>query len=510
MRIATAAELREADRQAIEDLGLPGVCLMQSAGEALARACGQAKRIAFLCGKGNNGGDGFVAARHRKLAGDDVTVFLAAPASELKGDAALHFAPLAALGIPLLPLESAELHPFELLVDCLLGTGAKGAPTGILAQAIAAANASDVPILACDLPSGVDSDTGQVPGVGKAIRAAQTLTLAALKPGLLLYPGAEYAGKVAVAPIGLPFTKESTQELTTTDWVRRVLPKRTQGRDANKGAFGKLLVLAGSRGMAGAAVLTATAALRAGVGLVYLALPESLVPVVAPMAPELVLKPLPETPEGTHGGEGALDALVGLLLTTSSTALAIGPGMSTHPAVQGLIAGLVAYPYPMVIDADGLAAIADRPDLFLAEPRPVVLTPHPGEMTRLVGRRTYHVQAERPEAVRLCAQKFSAVALLKGARTLIASPSGGLYYNREGSVALATAGSGDVLTGVIGALLAQGLSATEAARAGAYWHALAGECAEREIGKIGVLATDIRDRLPVARRWLDEGGDLDG
>ena len=507
MRIATAAELREADRQALQDLGLPGACLMQSAGEALARACGDAPRIAFLCGKGNNGGDGFVAARHRKLAGNDVTVFLAAPASQLRGDAAAHFAPLAALGIPLLPLENAHLRPFDLLVDCLLGTGARGAPTGVLAQAITAANASGVPILACDLPSGVDADTGQVPG--EAIRANQTLTLAALKPGLLLYPGAEHAGKVTVAPIGLPFLKESRQELTTADWVRRVLPKRTQGRDANKGAFGTLVVLAGSRGMAGAAVLTATAALRAGAGLVYLALPTSLVSVVAVMAPELVLKPLPETPEGTHGGEGAFLEL--LFLLERADAIAMGPGMTAGLPVQELIAELVTQArLPLVIDADGLNALAHRADLLRARRGcSVVLTPHPGEMGRLLGRQTADIQANRPDAAQQCAKTFGAVALLKGARTLIATPEGTLYYNREGSVALATAGSGDVLTGVIAALLASGLSAPDAARAGAYWHALAGECAEKEIGRVGVLATEIRERLPVARRLLDEGGDLE-
>lgn len=473
---------------------------MQSAGEALARACKGARRVAFFCGKGNNGGDGFVAARHLALAGVAVTVYLTVAPESLTGAAAAHFAPLVALGVTILPSAEVRLGAFDLLVDCLLGTGARGAPTGAVAQAITAANASGVPILACDLPSGVSADTGKVEGV--AIQARETLTLAALKPGLLLYPGAACAGKVTVAEIGLPWTTPPSQSLTTTAWVRSVLPRRTQNRDANKGSFGKVLVLAGSRGMVGAAVLTATAALRAGAGLVYLALPESLVPIVAPMAPELVLKPLPETPEGTHGGDGAEKALEPLVAWAS--ALAVGPGLTTHPALGALLASLPLK--PLVLDADGLNLLAKGP---WALGEQTILTPHPTELARLLGTTADAVQAERPEAVRHGAQKFGAITLLKGARTLIAEPSGSLYYNREGSVALATAGSGDVLTGVIAALLAGGLCASDAARVGAFLHARAGELAEQEIGACGTLATEIRDRIPAARRWLDEGGDVD-
>lgn len=505
MRIATAAELREADRKAIEAFSIPGVCLMQSAGEALARACKGARRVAFLCGKGNNGGDGFVAARHLALAGVAVTVYLTVEPEALTGAAAAHFTPLVAMGVPVLPSAEANLSAFDLLVDCLLGTGSRGAPTGAVAETISAANASGVPILACDLPSGVSADTGTVEGV--AIQARATLTLAALKPGLLLYPGAAYAGKVTVAEIGLPWTTPPTQSLTTTAWVRSVLPRRTQSRDANKGSFGKVLVLAGSRGMVGAAVLTATAALRAGAGLVYLALPESLVPIVAPMAPELVLKPLPETPEGTHGGAGAEKALEPLVAWAD--ALAVGPGLTTNQAVWGLLASLFAkVPCPLVLDADGLNLLA-KGKMPRTKKMGWVLTPHPTELARLMGATTEEVQANRKAAVGQTAAHYNAVTLLKGARTLIAEPSGSLYYNREGSVALATAGSGDVLTGVIAALLASGLSASDAARAGAFLHARAGELAEQEIGASGALASEIRDRIPAARRALDEGRDVD-
>jgi ADP-dependent NAD(P)H-hydrate dehydratase / NAD(P)H-hydrate epimerase len=317
----------------------------------------------------------------------------------------------------------------------------------------------------------------------------------------LLYPGAEHAGKVTVAPIGLPILTPPTQELTTRDWVGATLPKRTQGRDANKGSFGRVLVIAGSRGMAGAAVLTATAALRAGAGLVYLAVPESLVATVAALSAEVVIHPLPETPEGTHGGPGAWEQLMGLITTCKCDVLAIGPGMAQNDSADKLLEQLFQLEFPMVIDADGLNTLGRvaLPKKAQGE-RPWVLTPHPSELARLLGIRTHMVQADRQKAVKETTERFGATVLLKGARTLVAEPSGRLYYNREGSVSLATAGSGDVLTGVIAALLARGLSAESAARCGAYWHALAGEMLP-----VGSFACEIRDVLPLARQRLESG-----
>lgn len=490
MRVVTATQMHEADRQAIESLAIPGVCLMQSAGEALARACGTARRIAFLCGKGNNGGDGFVAARLLAVEGREITVLLTVDEGEIAGLAATHLAPLRASGVRVVPFPPASLSGHDLLVDCLLGTGTRGAPRGPVAEAIVAANASGIPLLACDLPSGVDTDTGAVPGV--AIRAQRTVTFAALKPGLLLYPGAEYAGNVILAPIGLPLLTPATQELTTSDWVRATLPPHAQGRDTNKGSRGRVLVVAGARGMAGAAVLTATAALRAGAGLVTLAVPESLLPIAATLAPELVLKPLPETSAGTHGGEGWQDALAPLLARNDS--LALGPGLTPLP--EFVTSLLAVAPLPTVLDADGLNALSGPVPL----PETCVFTPHPAELGRLLRVPSTDIQADRHGALRDAAERYGATVLLKGARTLVASPGSPLYYNRNGSVALATAGSGDVLSGVIAALLAQGLAATDAARCGAYWHALAGEQLA-----VGALAGEIRDALLVARAKLDSG-----
>jgi ADP-dependent NAD(P)H-hydrate dehydratase / NAD(P)H-hydrate epimerase len=465
MKIGTAAQMHKIDRAASE-AGIPGVCLMQSAGEALARETGGARSVAVLCGKGNNGGDGFVAARMLASQGVRVAVFAQSGST---GDALVHRNALAACGLEIQPLESLELAGFELLIDCLLGTGATGAPREEISRAIEAMNASGSPILACDLPSGVEADTGRVPGV--AVRADRTVTLVAHKPGLMLHPGASLAGKIIVANIGIPETLLSGlgREITTADWVRAALPTRTQSRDSNKGTFGKLLVLAGSDDMPGAAVLTTLAALRAGCGLVYVAGPESLRPTLAALVPEAVFCPRPQV----------------LSLFPRMDALAIGPGLGRAGETLSLVEQVLrSTTIPAVIDADGLFGLVKRPGL--------VITPHPGEAGQLLGVSSAEVQHDREGSVRNLAEKYSTVALLKGARTIVCD-RGRLFYNREGSVALSTAGSGDVLTGVIGALLAGGLVPLDAARAGAWLHARAGE-----LCCTGTLAREIAERIPQA------------
>ncbi len=502
MNIVTAEQMRAIDHAAIHTLGIPGLCLMEAAGIALARACAPlgARRITLVCGTGSNGGDGFVAARHLDETSAQVTVALLGDVDRLTGDAAVQFRALRSTKIPIVDAGAADFTAADLLVDCLLGTGASGAPRPEMAAVIERMNAAPAPIVACDLPTGVDADSGQVPGT--AIRATATLALAALKPGLLLYPGATFAGTVSIASIGLPKALFSTPWATRMQQAQMValLPPRSQSRDANKGSFGKLLVIAGGFGMAGAAVLCARSALRSGAGLVTLALPRSLVPIAATLAPELVLKALPETADGFHGGEGAAAAT--LELAARCDAVALGPGLGAAGASVAFVERICrTIERPLVIDADGLNAVARSGARC---PPGTVLTPHPGEMGTLLGRTVAQVQADRVGAVRAAAEQRDATVLLKGARTLVAAPDGRLGFNRLGSVALGTAGSGDVLTGLIGALLAAGLSAFDAARAGAYLHALAGERCEAEIGAVGTLAGDIAQRLPEARRMLYE------
>lgn len=531
MKIVTAAQMREIDRKAIGQYGIPGPVLMEAAGSAFARACieelgGSAagKRVAVLCGRGNNGGDGFVAARYLVNARAQVTVFLAGPREDLKGDAALHFAIMeAGGGVRLLEVSDhiADLDAmeerFDLFADAVLGTGATGAPTGpsgLLVALMVNAAERGVPVVAADIPSGVNADTGAVDADDFAVRATRTVTFALPKPGLLMYPGAALAGRVTVADIGIPASliegdPSLRYQLTTQAWMRNALPRREQARDANKGAFGNVLVIAGGAGMAGAAVLTALSALRAGAGLVMLAVPQSLMDTAAALAPEIVLKPLPETPERTHGGPGALEAA--RILADRAHSVAIGPGMGGNTNVASFVQAFIRkLGKPVVIDADGLNALSGSPTTVrYRHELPTVLTPHPAEMGRLLGRETSWVQDSRLEAVKRCADSYQAVTLLKGARTLIGAPEGEVAFNRKGSAALATAGTGDVLTGVIAALLGQGLAAFDAARAGAYLHALAGELVEFDMGATGALAGDVRDRLPLARRALYERNDLD-
>ena len=520
--------MRMIDRQTIDDVGIPGVVLMEMAGAALARACieelndeAKGKRVAVFCGKGNNGGDGFVTARYLANAGARVTVFLAAHADELKGDAKLQFAPLKACDVRVIEVSAEEFERaagehYDLICDALLGTGARGplgGAIGLLITHLVEMAEAGIPVVSADIPSGVNADNGKLVDF-VAAEARRTVTFALPKPGLLLYPGAAYAGRITVADIGIPRALLTdnpalTQELTTQKYMRGLLPERKQSRDANKGSFGTVLVIAGSAGMAGAAVLTATAALRAGAGLVMLAVPQSLLDTAAAMGPELVLRTLPETSDRTHGGSDALE--MALALADKADAVAIGPGMSGNPAVASFVQPFVRrVGKPIVVDADGLNALTSSlTSVRYRGATPTVLTPHPGEISRLLGQSKEQVQEDRLAAVTRCATTFKAVTLLKGARTLIATPDGRLAYNRIGSPAMATAGSGDVLTGVIATLLAQGLPAYEAARAGAYLHALAGEIAAEELGSAGVIATDICHRMPRARQRLYERDDLD-
>ena len=530
MKVATAAQMREIDRRAIKDYHLPGIVLMEAAGQAFANVCQQVlggdvrgKHIAMVCGGGGNGGDGFVAARHLKAAGAEVQVFLAGKADALRGDAAVHYAPLYPSGISVHEITGIEDFkgpsfdlPYALIGDALLGTGARPVVESVYSYFIEFVNnhgEAGIPIVACDIPSGVNADTGAVDGW--AVEATHTVTFALPKPGLLLFPGADHAGQITLAPIGMPLSLLNrinpalTIELTTHDWMRMYLPPRFQSRDANKGAFGTLLVIAGAAGMAGAASLVALSGLRAGAGLVYLAVPESLLDTAAALAPEAVLHGLPETPQRTHGGPGALEAA--LALAAKCSAVAIGPGMGGNPDAVSFVQALwQQVDKPLVIDADGLNALSALPtDQRKRGDAPTVLTPHPGEMGRLLGISTADVQADRLAAARRCARQYNAVTLLKGSRTLVADPTGEVAINRKGTPALATAGSGDVLTGVIGAYLSQQKPGMVAARAGAYVHALAGEIAASEIGGAGIIAGDVRDRIPRARQRLYSDETLD-
>lgn len=523
MKAVTGAEMREIDRLAQEEAAIPGLVLMENAGRAV---FGQARemlgilpgrRVLVLCGKGNNGGDGLVVARHLCHHGAEVKVLVSALPDEIKGDAATNLAmaraeqALAGSHLSLGFLSGSgwqdelagELARADLVVDALLGTGIQGGARGPVAQIIEAVNRAGRPVLSVDVPSGLDADTGAVSG--PCVRARVTVTLGLPKVGLLVYPGAEYAGRVVVADIGIPpglIDRVQPQvELLEEEQVAAWLPPRPA--TAHKGTFGHLWVVAGSQGMVGAAKMAAMAGLRGGAGLVTLALPVRQQPVVAAGLSEVMTRGLPEE-------EGMLSASALEVLMEAGRgveAWAIGPGLGRSPGVATLVRDFVRWcPAPLVIDADGLWALGS--DLLLLRERehPTVLTPHPGEMARLLDTTVAQVQADRVRAAREAARRSGAVVVLKGARSLVVTPAGQVYINPTGNVGMATGGSGDVLTGLVGAFLAQGLPAERAACVGVFLHGLAGDMAAELRGRLSLVAGDILACLPRAARRLELAG----
>jgi NAD(P)H-hydrate epimerase len=514
MKVLTAAAMQELDRRTIVEIGLPGMVLMENAGHGAADtirtrfAALHPGPVLILCGRGNNGGDGFVIARHLRDAGWQVHVVLLAAAETLTGDAAamrdiyLHSggAVVAAPDQTALAAALSGASSCRLCVDALLGTGFARAPEGLLASAIEWLNGQAAPVVAVDLPSGVDASSGSVPGI--AVRAVLTVTFAFAKVGLVSYPGAGLAGEVVTVPIGIPGAVAAAAgdefTLVDADEARALLPPRPA--DGHKGTFGHLLVLAGSLGKSGAAVMTATAGLRAGAGLVTLACPAGMQAVAATQLVEVMTAPLTEV-----DGAVSLQAMEELLaLGDGKQALAVGPGLGTGDETGALVRRLLKEsPLPAVVDADGLNALAGHPEVLAQRrDRPTILTPHPGEMSRLTGRPVAAIQADRVGAARDFAVAHGVVLVLKGARTITAAPDGRVRINGSGHAGMASGGMGDVLTGLIGGLLAQGMAAAAAAALGVYLHGLAGDRLRQRYGDAGLLAGDLLHDLPAARTSL--------
>jgi NAD(P)H-hydrate epimerase len=509
MNVVTAQEMRRLDDAAIADYAIPVTILMEQAGMGVVREMERrfgdlgGRSVVVLAGKGHNGGDGLVAARHLVQRGAHVRVFLTVPADASRGEAKLQTHIFRNIGGQLLDPSSydravfrAALDDADLVIDALVGTGLAAPMTGLAAELIADINASGKPVTAVDIPSGISADTGEALGV--AVRATLTVTFALPKRGHFLPPGSDHTGELRVVDIGIPRRAIDQAALplslfTETD-AAACVPARP--REGHKGTFGHVLVVAGSMGKSGAAMLTARAALRAGAGLTTLACPESVLRAGEAKPPEIMTLPLPETAEHTLAA-AALDTL--LAAAKQATVVAIGPGLSTHPETQSLIRELIArLSIPMVIDADGLNALADHLDPFKRPHPPTVLTPHPGEMGRLTKLGSREVQRRRIDLAAEFAKAHQVVVALKGARTVVAGPDGRVTLNPTGNAGMATAGTGDVLTGVIASLMAQGLPPADAARLGVYLHGLAGDIVAADRGERGMLAGDLLDRLPAA------------
>ncbi|HEV8661823.1 MAG TPA: NAD(P)H-hydrate dehydratase [Candidatus Methylomirabilis sp.] len=514
MKVVTAKEMRELDRRATDEYGVPSLLLMENAGAAVAaeveRRFGPlgGKRILVCCGKGNNGGDGFVAARHLHNRGAAVRVLLCAKRSEIAGDPRLNLQILEKTGLSILPVETAEevagareaMAASDLLLDALLGTGLTGAAKGVAAGVIAAMNEVGQPVVALDLPSGLASDDGILRG--PHVRAACTITFALPKRSLFLYPAAAAAGEVVVADIGMPapLLRDPglpVEVLEAADMAAAFPPRDP---NAHKGTYGHVLVVAGSVGKSGAAALCSLGALRSGAGLVTLALPESLNDAMEAKLTEVMTVPLPETEERTLS-RAALDRLLPLL--EGKAAVALGPGLSTHPSTVALVWDLIAAArLPLVVDADGVNALAHRLEALGKVTAPLLLTPHPGELARLLTVGPQEVQDQRIPIAQKVAQTYNLTLVLKGARTVVANPKGQVAISPTGNPGMATAGAGDVLTGVLAGLIAQGGDLDLKVRAGVYLHGLAGDLAAEALTAEAMLAGDLLTRLPEAIRRL--------
>jgi NAD(P)H-hydrate epimerase len=506
MKILTAAQMREVDRRTME-LGIPGLILMENAGHRVVEFLEETfaplarRRIVVLCGKGNNGGDGLVVARqlHVRVRPRALDVVLAGEPEELTGEAAENYRMLGACGCPVHNEITPEMRAATIVVDALLGTGLKGPATGRMAKLIREVNTGfpEAQVVAVDMPSGLDSDAAA--SEGETVRADYTVTFTAPKVGQVLPPNCARVGRLRVAPIGSPpelFEQDASLYLALVEpeWLRALFAPRASW--AHKGDFGHVLVVAGSRGKTGAAAMTGLAALRSGAGLVTVASAESAIGVIASHCAELMTEPLPETDAGSISPRsfdyGRLAALV-----ESKEVVALGPGLGTHPETAGFVRRLVEEcRKPMVIDADGLNALASwgRP---VGLPDLRVLTPHPGEMARLAGKTAAEVQADRVGVARGLAIERQVTVVLKGYRTLIAFPDGRVWVNPTGTPALATGGTGDILTGAIAGLLAQfGEQPDLAVAAAVYLHGLAGELGAAELGEQALLATDLLRFFP--------------
>lgn len=503
MKVVTAAAMREADRRTMEELGLPGPVLMQAAAMRVAETVFALKpgpgRVVVAAGPGSNGGDGLVAACLLQRGGLAVSLWSSVEPGGYRGDAAVYERFLRACSFPIgrlgetgaLERFRADLAGASLVIDALLGTGVSRPVEGRMAQVIEAINQSGTPVLAVDLPSGVCADSGAL--LGHAVRARWTVTLASPKRGLLLHPGAARAGEIIVGNIHIPdfLLKKSPADLLTASEVRAMLPERPA--DLHKGSAGRALVVAGSKGMSGAAALAAMACLRGGAGLVYLAAPESVCPALEAKLTEVIVLPMPETAAGAVSPQAA-----GMILDRAEgcAAVAVGPGLAPSAETRGLVEALLKGCHkPLVLDAGALGALAGEPELLASAQKSPVITPHAGEMGRLLRMEAEAVHSSRPETALKAAERLNCIVVLKGANTIIAEPGGRFTFNPTGGPILATAGTGDLLTGLITALISAGLDPRQAARAAVFIHGLAGDLAGSGRGR---TAGDILALIPEA------------
>ncbi len=507
--LVTAQEMAKLDRQTIEEIGIPGIVLMENAARGAAAFYEEVipdlleRHITVVAGAGNNAGDGFVLARIFHGRGASVRVVCLRPPERLQGDALTNFNILTKLEIPIhVWNESADfgdqwpwVRESGVLIDAILGTGLSSEVRGLYRQIIEAVNElTSVPVLAVDLPSGLDASTGKP--LGAAIRAAATATFGFVKTGLVIDPGQRFVGKLKRVDIGIP--REVSQACGIRRWwldenfLQGWLFPRDP--DAHKGTAGHVAVLSGSRGKTGAATLICQGAARVGAGLVTLFVPESLNPILEVKLTEAMTWPVAENEDQSPSLSATADILAVL---KGKQALAMGPGISLNPSTQSLVMELIQQsPCPMVLDADALTAAAEHLSVLGKSSQPVILTPHPGEMARLIRGSTRDVQEDRLGMASAFSRQHGVVLVLKGHGTVVASPDGAVALNSSGTPAMASGGMGDALTGMIAGFLGQGFDPFQAACLGVYVHGAAAERCFGHVASRGLLASDLLDEVP--------------
>ncbi len=508
MILVTANEMQAMDRQTIEDFGIPGMVLMENAGRGATRFLLEQfpdienKKVGVIAGRGNNGGDGFVMARYLNHKGIRVQVYLLSGTDRVQGDALANLNLLKPLEVPVVEIPNdasfskvkSEMHGVDYWIDAILGTGLNSDVKGYFKTIIDYINGLNRPVFAVDMPSGLNSDTGQP--CGACIRAAATSTFAYAKTGHMVYPGADYTGNLKIVDIGIPphiVTAVGPKHfLITAQLIRSHLIPRPA--EAHKGSTGHLLVVAGSVGKTGAAAMTSMAALRTGAGLVTLGVAESLNAALEGQMLEAMTVPLPESGSGILG-DSAFNAIQKEL--PGKRCLAIGPGLGQAAETKKLIHKIIRQSeIPMVVDADGLNNLTGEVKLFSKAKAPIILTPHPGEMARLLDTKASIIQQNRIQYAREFSTQHNVHIILKGARTIIAHPDGRVYINPTGNAGMASGGMGDVLTGMIAGLIVQGLTPEAACHAGVYLHGAAADTLVGAMGPYGYLAGDVMKAIP--------------
>lgn len=510
MKILTAEKMRTIDRIAIEETGIPGIVLMENAAFRVIEVIKnrynltQHSKVGIVVGKGNNGGDGLAVARHLSNMGTGVRIYIIADKKKISGDAKINLGIVEKMGLQIFEINnSASFHKIKtkiihetLLIDSILGTGTSKPVTGLYAEVINFVNSLQKPVLSIDIPSGLSADAGII--TGDHIRADITVALAHPKMCHFSYPAAESCGDIEVVDIGIPnFISDSSDEdcmIITEEYIKRSFPVRSA--NSHKGTYGHLLAICGSTGKGGAAALSTASALRVGAGLVTLALPESLNSSFETELQEIMTIPLHETAEGTIS-EKAYEKIMNSL--GDKKGVLMGPGLTTNDSTSKFVLRVIRESKTSILlDADALNIISDNMNCLKKRTAPTILTPHPGEMARMWGVTAREVQSDRMEFAVKTSLEYNAYVVLKGAGTIIAVPDGSVYLNTTGNPGMATAGTGDVLAGMISGFLVQGFEPVNASIFGVYFHGLAGDIAAGNFGEYSLTAGDLIHHIPDA------------